>query len=232
MEKRFCLLLILLFVASSLIVVNIAVASTPKPSVPEFTVEFVAYPYYVPANTTTSIDPYTGEEIMHTQPGYQVQNESIEITIKNQVFTPCEYSDGNYSSLYYDVRFKGHYADDWPYTHEQRYYGYYRASDSDYTILSLNLTSYGLWAVPSSGMVDIQLEALIGNENLIPTMTKWGEGFVYEFSGEKSGWSSTQTIEIQRTEPFPTTLVIAITVTVVIIGVGSLFFFKIGKGNA
>ena len=67
---------------------SFTVDSISKPSVPEFSVRIVAYPYDVPPETTTTIDEYTGKETTTTQPGYHVENKSIEITIKNQPFTP------------------------------------------------------------------------------------------------------------------------------------------------
>ena len=63
--------------------------SLPTPSVPEFTVKFVDFSYYVP--TTTSIDPYTGQNI--TNQGYYVENRTIELSINNQPFN-------SYSGIY------------------------------------------------------------------------------------------------------------------------------------
>ena len=80
-SKGFSLLLVVILAVSSLMMVESAFAqSIPKPSVPEFTVKIVAQPYDVP--TTTSIDSYSGKEIIHQ--GYHVENKSIEVKIKNQ----------------------------------------------------------------------------------------------------------------------------------------------------
>lgn len=53
-----------LVVSTSFCVVALASVdgSSFTPSVPEFTVNLVAYPYDVPSSTTTKIDQYTGEE--------------------------------------------------------------------------------------------------------------------------------------------------------------------------
>jgi hypothetical protein len=87
-SKRIALLLITMLAVSSLIMAESAYAqSIPEPSVPEFTVKIVAYPYDVP--TTHSIDPFTGQDVTHE--GYHVNNQSIEVRIKNQPFTPTRY---------------------------------------------------------------------------------------------------------------------------------------------
>lgn len=164
-----------------------------KPSVPEFTWEFVDYSYDTPP--TYEIDPYTGESVM-TEPSYHIDNRSIVVTIKNQLFTPYRYANGTYTRLYYGIRIKGHYENEWSYAPDPHYYGYYNASDSGYTVIAIRLASYGAGGVSSGGKVDFQVEALIGYDNRIPTMTPWGESCYYEFTGETSGWSSTQTITI------------------------------------
>jgi hypothetical protein len=70
--------------------------SPPTPPVPEFTVKFVDFSYYVP--TTTSIDPYTGQNI--TNQGYYVDNRTIELSINNQPFSSYQ---ENYPFFYYFV---------------------------------------------------------------------------------------------------------------------------------
>ena len=84
-------------------------------SPPEFTVRLVAHPYDVPPTTTTTIDQYTGKEIVTTTPGYHVENKSIEITVTNQPFIPYTDAEGHLINLYYNVRFKGHFGEesDW-----------------------------------------------------------------------------------------------------------------------
>jgi hypothetical protein len=75
---------------------------------------------------------------------------------------------------------------------------YYKASASDYTIVSFpfeNLT-YTL----NSGRIDLQVMALIGNE--IPSHEQ--NGRVYVFDGVISDWSNTQTITIIESNNSPT----------------------------
>jgi hypothetical protein len=110
MSKPAILLLIADLLASSLITVDFVLASIPKPSVPEFNLKFVDNSYDVPS--TYSPDPYTGKNVM-TQAGYHVQNKSLEVTIKNQLFTNYKDATGNNIMLYYDVSWKGHFEDYW-----------------------------------------------------------------------------------------------------------------------
>jgi archaellum component FlaG (FlaF/FlaG flagellin family) len=114
---------------------SFTVDSISKPSVPEFNVTIVSYPYDVPSKTTTTIDEYTGKETTTTQPGYHVENKSIEIIIKNQPFTPYNLTkytyyyrdfekngsiDGSYTvdnnktvNFYFNVQVKGHFGENW-----------------------------------------------------------------------------------------------------------------------
>jgi len=171
--------------------------SIPQPSVPEFTVEFVDYSYDKPP--TYGVDPYTGESVI-TADGYHVDNRSMTFAVKNQPFTSYEDANGNYITLYYNYRFKGHYEDEWsyyPYDPDNDYSTSYsiprNASQFDYTIITLGL-SYGVGDVSAGGEIDFQVEALIGYEIRIPVYTPWGEGHYYEFKGESSGWSETLTL--------------------------------------
>jgi hypothetical protein len=173
----------------------------PKPSVPEVTWEFVDYSYDVPATYET--DPFTGESEID-EPGYHRDNRTLVVKLKNQQFVPYEYANGNYASLYYGIRLKGHYEDEWTYAPKPRYYGYHNASDSEYTIISLRIASYGLSDIIEGGKIDLQVEALIGNDKRVPTMTPWGESCYYEFTGETSGWSQTLIITYPYgSEPAP-----------------------------
>ncbi len=176
------------------------VSGLHKPSVPEFTVKLVAYPYDVPSSTTTHIDQYTGEKTVRTTPGYQVENRSIEIMIKNQPFTPYNDSDGNVIRLYYNVRVKGHFGDNW-----EELYSRSRdsasanpvPSNSEYTVLSLPAD------YPDGGQVDFQVEALAGYYKYWADSRVWfAFGYVLE-PVEASGWSNTQTITIENPEIIP-----------------------------
>jgi hypothetical protein len=146
--------------------------SIPKPSVPEFTAK---------ADAT-----------------------AIEVTIKNQPLS--SYENGTYPSLYYGFKFKDLNArvGFWEYdpiffVGPSTYGGYYKASDSEFTVVSLSLEGYDF----PSGQIEIQSIALVGNQ--YPTDMQ--NGTVYGFEGEISDWSNTQTIfigENQTPTPSPT----------------------------
>ena len=217
-RKGFSLLLVIILTVSSLIMVESAFAqSLPKPSVPEFSLKVVSYPYYV--TPTTTINPYTGKTVT-TQYGYQEENKSIEITIKNQPFTPYIDSNGNSMRLFYNITVKGHYDVTWNYAYTNPYRGLLNASNSDYTTISMPIGhhstvpsgGYPLEGVDTGDSVDFQVQAQIGYYNksytgmLAPVV---GGDFYYVFTGQTSGWSNTQTITIGETSastsPNPTT---------------------------
>ena len=174
-SKSFSLLLILILAVSSLIMASaFGQTPTPTPSVPEFTVRIVA--------------------------------SSLEVTIKNQPITAYVTTNGSNPSLYYSFRFKDHEnIQDWNYAPiyyvgSSSYGTYYKASTSDYTVVSFPLGSYPLTGILGSGQVDLQVMALIGNE--VPT--NYENGTVYGFDGAESNWSTTQTITILNNSASPT----------------------------
>jgi hypothetical protein len=253
MSKRASLLLIITIAVANLLMIESAIAQTaPKPSVPEFSLKVVAYPYYVAP--TTTLDPYTGKNVT-TQYGYQEENKSIEITIKNQPFSPYVNANGNNIGLFYNITMKGHYEDTWNYAYNNPYRGLLNASDSNYTTISMPigphsrvpLGGYPLEGVDSGDSVDFQVQAQIGYYNksytgmLAPVFV--GGDFYYFFTGQTSGWSDTQTITIPASIPSlePTTyetsetlqleIVIAAVIVVVLVSAGLLVFWKKRKRN-
>jgi hypothetical protein len=208
--KSLAFLLALLIALSSLTMLTVkpvTAQSIPKPSVPEFVVILADHSYEVPATTPTyTIDPFTGEQkqVSSGYASYHVENKSIEFTIKNQPFTPYNDSDGHYIGLYYNFRYKGHYGTSWwydPFTPDGKssktYGGWdmtylipYTPSNSDYTIVSMPLD--GLY-----GEVDFQVQAQIGYiqaEGNAFAARVWG--IHYNFTGQSSEWSTTQTISL------------------------------------
>jgi hypothetical protein len=195
-------------------------ASTPKPSVPDFTVKLVNNWYDVP--TTYSTDPYTGETITH--PGHRVDNITVELSIKNQ---PFDYSaNGLTYHLYYNVRTKPHFVEDWtelypvadspnsPYDWDNKSWSYSKyvfapsESNSDFTILSLPAD------YPSNAQVDFQVEAIVGHDSQFwfiqhPLAPEYGGYYEPAIAYDTtSGWSDTQTLTIgesQMSTPSPAT---------------------------
>jgi hypothetical protein len=261
MSRSVVLLLLTVLVLSSFVMFGSVFAqSTPKPSVPEFTVKYVDNSYYVPPTTTT--DPYTGETV--TQGGFYGKGEpEIEITIKNQPFTSyIDTATNNGISLFYQVRTKGHFSPDWSTVEYWRNSprNPYQEQDyaSQYTVLKYgSLVSQN---IPSKGELDIQVQALIGyvtihgDPNHALDFTNLFASF--EFAGETSDWSNTQTLTIgevqtptpspettpipssspaptptpspepKQAESFQTILVVASTLSMAVVGVGLLVYFK------
>ena len=176
---------------SSLIMVSPAFAqSIPKPSVPEFTLKFVAHPYDVPP--TYGIDPYTGKNVTITE-GYHVLNKTIEVTVRNQPF--------NTYSLYYNVSMKGHYENDWTYFPNGD--KCYPASNSDYTVITISeyySRPAGVGEVTDPIQIDFRVEALIGYYTRIYGDYVFPIGQTYHdvFNGETSSWSNTQTLTLTQ----------------------------------
>ena len=174
-------------------------APIPKPSVPEFNVEFGVSSYDMP--TTYSIDPFTGEKITHH--GYHVESKTIELKIKNQPFVPYhDDSRGWNIRFYYNIRIKGHYSEDWIELYRASD-GYPIPSDSQYTIFSYVLgentdTILGTKKIefPAGAQVDFQVEAMIGFVHRVVT----GSTAPWIFTGEKSGWSETKTLIFPTSE--------------------------------
>jgi uncharacterized membrane protein YkgB len=208
------LILIMVISSLSLIIIKPAYAQTatpnaldngtpipiPVPSVPEFTVKFVNSSYEVPASS--SINPYTGRKV--PTPSYYVENDSIELTIKNQPFVSFIDDYGANISLFYNVREKGHYAENWTDLYNPEG-GFVPQSNSGYTVISCSL---GLFiGLSSGGQVDFQAQAMIGfTTSSLPPYSP----FTYQFVGKTSDWSNTQTVTIPAsststsTSPTPT----------------------------
>jgi hypothetical protein len=192
------MLLALLVLLSFVMVGSVFAQSVPKPAVPEFTLELVDHSYDVPSSTTTTIDPYTGEQTITTQQGYHVINRTIEVAIKNQQFTPYLIDNQRMVYLFYNVSYKGHYEEGWKYHPSGSYARDSTAatsiqqSASDYTIVQFK--------APSEGKMDFRVQAQIGYYNYSQLFISVpGAPFtILTFIGEVSGWSEPQTITIEE----------------------------------
>jgi len=198
--KGFSLLLVVILAVSSLMMVeNAGAQSIPKPSVPEFTVEAVDHSYVVP--TSTSIDPYSGQQITH--PSYKVENKTIDIRIKNQPFSSTNI-DGNVTGLFYIIGWKGHY-ENWAEFYDgndyfntnhydtNKYWGI-EASNSAYTVYSFSIFN----SLPVGSEIDFQVKAVIGFNFLYFGGHIQPIGTVFHYVQE-SDWSKTQTITTPET---------------------------------
>ena len=152
--------------------------------------------YDVPSSNTTTTDPYTGKQTVTTHPGYHVANNSVEVSVKNQRFSPYSIDSEHTVYLYYNVSYKGHYAPEWTYYPS----GYYARDNysptnilqttSDYTVVQFN--------TPSEGQMDYRVQAQIGyyNEHYDWTPIPGAPFTYYEFIGASSGFSDIQTIDL------------------------------------
>jgi len=196
-SKGLSLLLFGILVASSLISIESASAQTiSKPSVPEFTVQIVSDPYLFPE--TNSTDPYTGQVTIY--PSHVNENKSIVVTVKNQQFVSTQLSDGNWTQLYYNLRWEPHFVqNDWVFYPVMPPANipaskYISASQSDYTVIPI--PTMWLPATYSNGtQIDFQVQALIGYEEPFYASGSTVAGSAgYLFTGQSSDWSPSQTL--------------------------------------
>ena len=171
-----------------------SVTGTTTPTVPEFTSQYADHSYDVPP--TYKINSYTGKTVVD-HAGYHVDNRTIDVTIKNQAFTPSITADGNTTALYYNVRSKGHY-EDWNSASNYHSVIQFQASKLSQTVILFYLNN---WSVPSGGQVDIQVQAVIGySYTYISGMC--GESTSNAFiSIGQSDWSSAQTVTVGAAPP-------------------------------
>gem|GEM_PF-705215 len=165
-------------------------ASPPKPATPNFDIQFIDRSYNVP--TTTSTDPYTGKPL--TQESYYVQNYTIEITIQNQPYTPTkvENSSSLMNEIYYNIRFKGHYGDEW---RELLFDNCPKQSNSTYTVVTYGPACDRFIGLAPDMVIDFQVQALFGYFSRMSTfLAPW------YFDGQKSDWSGTQTIALPEAD--------------------------------
>lgn len=197
---------------SLIIAQSVNAQSITKPSMPEFTVKYVDHSYDV--SPTYGTDPYNGNTVI-TKQGEHIDNRTIEISIKNEPFTPFNDSNGNMINRFYDVRHKGSYTQNWTtmFGNQTQYvwlgqinpymeYGYaVQDYSAQYTTIIYTLT----WQVPTDGQIDFQVQALEGY-----TIQTSHDGRIYfatadfAFYGQESGWSNTRTIKIGESTPTAT----------------------------
>jgi|GEM_PF-1073664 hypothetical protein len=206
MKKTVGIALILILTASSALWIESTNAqSLPTPSVPEFTVKQVDRSYGVKPSPVTN--PFTGEII--TQPDYSVDKLTIEVTIKNQPFTPPISVDWNTTGLHYNVQAKCSY-EDWSTTVYSDSSNKYvvPASTSESTVVTIDLGSPQGWDITLGSVVNIRVQAVAGNSYTVWSpgggMVPIGDGFDLQTA---SSWSSTQTITVGEgtVTPEPTT---------------------------
>jgi hypothetical protein len=178
----------------------------PKASIPNFNITLIDSSYDIPPSS--SVNPYNGE--VTTEAGRHVESKTIQLSVKNQPFTPFSINNKTVF-LDYVIHWKGHFETEW----HQQYYpieNYYMMSLEDaqpkneYSIFTYR-GDYGSegWngmgpTVPQDAQIDFQVKAHIGYVQYV--MEGIG-GFA--FRGEESDWSNTQTINLAQTPTQPST---------------------------
>jgi hypothetical protein len=201
-------LTIVMLCLTLLTVESVTAQTISKPSVPEFTIRFVDNSYDVPPRY--DYDSYTGKDVL-VESGYHVQNKTIELVINNRGFSSYYDTDGNRLSLYYLVQTKGHFGDSWWYINDG-YYGPDNPFIGGVSELAEKVTelTFGLVGnnstlrlhnldISEGGEADFRVQAFLGYYFRTVTMTMLGESYQYNFIGQYSGWSPTQTIAIPET---------------------------------
>jgi hypothetical protein len=197
-NKIFALLTIFVLSASAMLMVFPSGVLAANPSVPDFTVAYVDHSYNVPITHWTTTDPYTGEQIVHTSGGEHVDNRTIDVTIRNQPFTPYKDPNSNQTVyLYYNVRSKGHF-ENWDSASSGRNQDGIQATTSTNTVISLNI---GYWNVPQGGQIDFQVKAIEG----YTFYNSQACGTQYQNTVGDSGWSNTRIVTIGNTTPSSST---------------------------
>jgi hypothetical protein len=221
-SKTFALMLILMMTIScmSLLTIKPANAQTiPQPSVPEFTLNFADKSYDTQPTTSATIDPYNGKTTTTTIPSYHITNYTIELTITNQAFPTT--IDGNASNLYYDVRMKGHFEENWTDLYPYSYVKFYELSPTqsnyNYTVISFPANDYR-----TGDQVDFQVQAILGYEYSYYSPDHAWPVWERAFNGVASDWSPTQTFTMPNTSITPSnalidTIVVVLSAIVVLI---------------
>jgi len=189
--KRVYLFLIVVLIILSIILVESAFAQpVPKPSVPEFSIVPVGPPFDIPP--TYSFNSRTG--LFDANEGYHIQYSTVNIIIKNQLFSNQSSND----NLYYNVRIRPH---NYPDSYWQEIFyagsdGYPVQTLANYTTIPIAVEgSQAIGPIISTGATtNIEVEAMIGHIGRNNTMIPYP--YPYVFFGETSGWSNTQTVTL------------------------------------
>ena len=213
-RKSLALVLILIVAISSLSLLMVEPANsqaggqTPNysdyiitPTVPQFTLSFIQSTY-----GQIITDPYTG-----INTNQQVNNSTIEVTIKNQPFSPYYYSyeyKGSTitknTSLWYNVQIKGHYSQDWTDIYLDNSPTYYstqlntQSNSSDYTVITLPQAAIiDPASYPKGGDADFRVRAITGG--WFPPVLSSLINLPMNYISKNSSWSNTKTIRIGGT---------------------------------
>lgn len=214
MVKLATLMLIAVLTISSLMLTNflsatdypvfVDTSNVPKPTTPEFTITLADHSYDTDPITTSTTNPYNNQTTTTTIPSQHIKNVNIDLTIKNQAYPQT--IDGNTTQMFFFIRTKGHYAQDFSedYQHIPLYVSDYpdfpnvMQSDSDYTVISLPAGGYNV-----GDEIDFQVSAVLAYGC---SFTRTAMPPMFEFKyirAATSNWSNTQTFTIPDTLSTP-----------------------------
>lgn len=191
MFRVYALGLVVILALCSMIMVESSYAQTiPEPSVPQFTLTLDDLSYDVPLTSSTTTDPFTGQQTTTSQGGFHVTNRTITVKIKNQHFTPITLENGSTLQLYYAFRYKGHFGQDWTTIESSLMHSGVEYTEKTYVIATMYSHEDGDLIIPDNSQVDFQVQAIIGHY--------FYEGLFWQgFSVDRSSdWSNIQTLTI------------------------------------
>jgi hypothetical protein len=217
MKKTFSLTLILIFVVSSLLIVQPAFAPSihTLPSAPTVTVTLTNASYYLP--TTYFTDPQTGANI--TKAGSFVNAENLTFTIQNQPnvtyyvirwMTPhmngWSNIEGNIDGFGMNATLASSSGSTTTWVLTGTYDTFLLYSNEGQSSTSVDGYSFvGYLNLESGATIEFQVQACNGYPEFYAGI---GVGEGYSIIGEVSNWSNTQTITIPETSnsapPSPT----------------------------
>ena len=215
-NRTWALILIGIIAISCLGILSVKLANAqtiPVPTVPTFTLQYIHASY-------NQIDPYT-------EATQQVDNSTIQVSIKNQPFNaPSTYG------LYYNVRTKGHYeVDNWA-IRKENIYTFIRTNPDDHVSFDLAIKpaegSYTIVSYPAqyspNTQIDFEVQAIVYNITSVfapdhatgpASMASVGTYYDVPVVTETSDWSNAQTLTIPNNaiSATPTTAISTITIT-------------------
>ena len=189
MKRSYALFVVILAISSLMMFGSASAQTLPKPTVPQFHLKVIEHSETLPP--VYEIDQFTGKNVTIFEGAYY-EWRTLDFTVENQQ-TPTP------NNLYFNIRYKGEYSSNWTYL----YHGdtYARAQLGQTSIISFLISGQAVHGdlyplpIPAGAKVDFQVEAMIGG--IFRKSPEFASG--YEFRGETSGWSNTQTITIPIT---------------------------------
>lgn len=227
-DKKAAIAALVIAVALSMgVTATYAQTTIPTPSVPTFSLKFIDESYDVPATTFSTTNPYTNQTTTTIIPSRHVENKTIEITINNQEFNQ------SLSNLYYNIRFKGHFAENW--TSQLAFLPSNSSGSAEsyvanelvqsQTNASVTIVDYPASSAifPAGGEADFQVEAVLGSvvttydySHIVPIQQS-------TFLFSSGDWSSTQTVSMPANPPTAPTIILAALI-VAAVAVGLLIY--------